>query len=205
MQKKMLSLLVASGLVLAACGQSGSSDDNQKDSEQKANTEEQQQKGDTSGTSDTGKNSNVIKLGDIKTQPEDAVKTAEKEYDGEVKDISFEKEQGKWAYKIEFQKQGEEAEVLINSEDGKVMNKSTEKEDDYDKEKSFEYKDFKPYDEIIKKAKDNFNGDIHEWSLSRDSDEGKFVYDVDLQKGNSKEEFSFDAKTAKILKQEKDD
>lgn len=204
MQKKMLSLLVASGLVLAACGQGGSSDENKSDSEQKANTE-QKQKGDTSGTSETGKNSNVIKLGDIKTQPEDAVKTAKKEYDGELKEISFEKEQGKWAYKIDLQKQGEEGEVIINSKDGKVMNKSTEKEDDYDKAKSFKYEDFKPYDEIIKKAKDNFNGDIHEWSLSRDSDEGKFVYDVDLQKGNSKQEFSLDAKTAKILKNEKDD
>lgn len=204
MQKKMLSLLVASGLVLAACGQGGSSDENKNDSEQKANTE-QKQKGDTSGTSETGKNSNVIKLGDIKTQPEDAVKTAKKEYDGELKEISFEKEQGKWTYKIDLQKQGEEGEVIINSKDGKVMNKSTEKEDDYDKAKSFKYEDFKPYDEIIKKAKDNFNGDIHEWSLSRDSDEGKFVYDVDLQKGNSKQEFSLDAKTAKILKNEKDD
>lgn len=204
MQKKMLSLLVASGLVLAACGQGGSSDENKNDSEQKANTE-QKQKCDTSGTSETGKNSNVIKLGDIKTQPEDAVKTAKKEYDGELKEISFEKEQGKWAYKIDLQKQGEEGEVIINSKDGKVMNKSTEKEDDYDKAKSFKYEDFKPYDEIIKKAKDNFNGDIHEWSLSRDSDEGKFVYDVDLQKGNSKQEFSLDAKTAKILKNEKDD
>lgn len=204
MQKKMLSLLVASGIVLAACGQGGSSDENKNDSEQKANTE-QKQKGDTSGTSETGKNSNVIKLGDIKTQPEDAVKTAKKEYDGELKEISFEKEQGKWAYKIDLQKQGEEGEVIINSKDGKVMNKSTEKEDDYDKAKSFKYGDFKPYDEIIKKAKDNFNGDIHEWSLSRDSDEGKFVYDVDLQKGNSKQEFSLDAKTAKILKNEKDD
>lgn len=204
MQKKMLSLLVASGLVLAACGQGGSSDENKNDSEQKANTE-QKQKGDTSGTSETGKNSNVIKLGDIKTQPEYAVKTAKKEYDGELKEISFEKEQGKWAYKIDLQKQGEEGEVIINSKDGKVMNKSTEKEDDYDKAKSFKYEDFKPYDEIIKKAKDNFNGDIHEWSLSRDSDEGKFVYDVDLQKGNSKQEFSLDAKTAKILKNEKDD
>lgn len=200
----MLSLLVASGIVLAACGQGGSSDENKNDSEQKANTE-QKQKGDTSGTSETGKNSNVIKLGDIKTQPEDAVKTAKKEYDGELKEISFEKEQGKWAYKIDLQKQGEEGEVIINSKDGKVMNKSTEKEDDYDKAKSFKYGDFKPYDEIIKKAKDNFNGDIHEWSLSRDSDEGKFVYDVDLQKGNSKQEFSLDAKTAKILKNEKDD
>lgn len=204
MQKKMLSLLVASGIVLAACGQGGSSDENKNDSEQKANTE-QKQKGDTSGTSETGKNSNVIKLGDIKTQPEDAVKTAKKEYDGELKEISFEKEQGKWAYKIDLQKQGEEGEVIINSKDGKVMNKSTEKEDDYDKAKSFKYEDFKSYDEIVKKAKDNFNGDIHEWSLSRDSDEGKFVYDVDLQKGNSKQEFSLDAKTAKILKNEKDD
>lgn len=204
MQKKMLSLLIASGIVLAACGQGGSSDENKNDPEQKANTE-QKQKGDTSGTSETGKNSNVIKLGDIKTQPEDAVKTAKKEYDGELKEISFEKEQGKWAYKIDLQKQGEEGEVIINSKDGKVMNKSTEKEDDYDKAKSFKYEDFKPYDEIIKKAKDNFNGDIHEWSLSRDSDEGKFVYDVDLQKGNSKQEFSLDAKTAKILKNEKDD
>ncbi|MGN5883812.1 MULTISPECIES: PepSY domain-containing protein [Staphylococcus] len=204
MQKKMVSLLVASGLVLAACGQGGSSDENKNDQEQKANTD-QKQSGDTSSTSETGKNSNTVKLEDIKIKPEEAIKTAKKEYDGELKEISFEKEQGKWAYKIDLQKQGEEAEVIVDSKNNKVINKSTEKEDDYDKNKSFEYKDYKSYEEIIKKAQDQFNGDIHEWSLSKDDDEGKFVYDVDLQKGNEKQEFSFDAKTAKILKQEKDD
>ncbi len=203
MQKKMISLLVASGLVLAACGQGGSSDENKNDQEQKANTD-QKQSGDTSSTSETGKNSNTVKLEDIKIKPERAIKTAKKEYDGELKEISFEKEQGKWAYKIDLQKQGEEAEVIVDSKNNKVINKSTEKEDDYDKNKSFEYKDYKSYEEIIKKAQDQFNGDIHEWSLSKDDDEGKFVYDVDIQKGNEKQEFSFDAKTGEILKQEKD-
>ena len=203
MKTKMLSLLLASGVVLAACGQGGSGDEGKK-SDNDSNKTEQKQSGDTSSTSETGKNSKTIKLNDIKTSPEEAVKTAKKEYDGEVKEISFEKEQGKWAYKVDLQKQGEEAEVVINDNDGKLMHKSTEKEDDYDKKKSFEYKDFKSYKDIIKKAQDDFDGDIHEWSLSKDDDQGKFVYDLDLQKGNNKHEFSYDAKNGKLLSNEKD-
>ncbi|APR61462.1 peptidase [Staphylococcus condimenti] len=203
MKTKMLSLLLASGVVLAACGQGGSSDEGKK-SDNDSNKTEQKQSGDTSSTSETGKNSKTTKLNDIKTSPEEAVKTAKKEYDGEVKEISFEKEQGKWAYKVDLQKQGEEAEVVINDNDGKLMHKSTEKEDDYDKNKSFEYKDFKSYKDIIKKAQDDFDGDIHEWSLSKDDDQGKFVYDLDLQKGNNKHEFSYDAKNGKLLSNEKD-
>lgn len=203
MKTKMISLLFATGVVLAACGQNDGSNEHSKKADDQQPTE-QKQSGDTSNTAKTGKNSNTIKLNDIKTSPEDAVKTAKKEYQGDVKEIAFEKEQGKWTYKVDLQKQGEEAEVVIDNKTGKVLNQSTEKEDDYNKEKSFEYKDFKPYKDVIKTAQDKFAGDIHEWSLSKDDDQGKFVYDIDLKKGNQKEEFSMDAKTGEILKQKQD-
>lgn len=203
MKIKIISLLLSSGMVLAACGQDDGSNEHSKKTDDQKPTE-QKQSGDTSNTSQTGKNNHAIKLNDIKTSPEDAVKTAKKEYQGEVKEISFEKEQGKWAYKVDLQKQGEEAEVVIDDNNAKVINQSTEKEDDYNKEKSFEYKDFKPYKEVIKTAQDKFAGDIHEWSLSKDDDQGKFVYDIDLEKGNQKQEFTIDAKTGKILKQNQD-
>lgn len=46
------------------------------------------------------------------------------------------------------------------------------------------------------------DGDIKEWSLEKD--DGKLVYNIDLKKGNKKQEVTVDAKNGKVLKSEQD-
>ncbi|MEF9574031.1 PepSY domain-containing protein, partial [Staphylococcus aureus] len=53
-----------------------------------------------------------------------------------------------------------------------------------------------------KEGQKEFDGDIKEWSLEKD--DGKLVYNIDLKKGNKKQEVTVDAKNGKVLKSEQD-
>ena len=57
-------------------------------------------------------------------------------------------------------------------------------------------------DGTFKKGQKEFDGDIKEWSLSKD--DGKLVYDLDLKKDKEKHEVTIDAKNGKVLNNEQD-
>lgn len=188
MQLKSLAVLSMSALVLAACGNNAAKEDT---------------KSSDSNNSNTNTTKQVIALDDIKTSPNEAVKKAQDTYKGQdLKEISFEKSNGDWTYKIAQQKTGEESEVIIADKDKKIINKSTEKEDSVDKNDNFKYSDAIDYKKAIKKGQKEFDGDIKEWSL--DKDDGKLVYNMDLKKGNTKHEITVDAKSGEVLKNEED-
>lgn len=150
------------------------------------------------------KSKDTIKVSQIKTSPKQAVKKAKSVYGGQkVKEIAFEKSHGKWAYKIAQQKKGKESEVIVANKSNKVLSKETEKEDHIDKSENFKYSDAISYKKALKKGQNKFNGDVSEWSLSKDK--GKLVYDMDLQKGKTTHEISINAKNGKVLSNEKDD
>lgn len=186
MKFKTIATVTASALLLAACGNDAS--DNSKESK---------------SSNEKGDNKQVIALDKIKTSPKEAVKKAEDVYSGQnLKGISYEKSNGEWAYKIEQQKTGTESEVIISDKNKKVLNKETEKEDSINKNDEFKYSDAIDYKKAIKNGQKEFDGDIKEWSLSED--DGKLVYDMDLQKGNTKHEITVDAKNGKVLNNEQD-
>ncbi|WP_436952411.1 PepSY domain-containing protein [Staphylococcus shinii] len=186
MKIKSFATITASALLLTACGSGASENDTKSDS-----------------SNNEGNSNNVIALNKIKTSPEDAVKKAQEVYSGQnLKGISYEKSNGEWSYKIEQQKSGEESEVIISDKNKKVLNKETEKEDSVNKNDEFKYNDAIDYKEAIKKGQKEFDGDIKEWSLSED--DGKLVYDMDIQKDNTKHEITVDAKNGKILNNEED-
>ncbi|MEB7753081.1 PepSY domain-containing protein [Staphylococcus pseudoxylosus] len=186
MKFKGLVTITASAILLTACG-NGSSDSDTK----------------SESSNNKGDNKQVIALDKIKTSPEDAIKKAQDVYSGQnLKGISYEKSNGEWSYKIEQQKSGEESEVIISDKNKKVLNKETEKEDSVNKNDEFKYNDAIDYKEAIKKGQKEFDGDIKEWSLSED--DGKLVYDMDIQKDKTKHEITVDAKNGKILNNEED-
>ncbi|PHK48643.1 PepSY domain-containing protein [Staphylococcus edaphicus] len=186
MKLKGLATITATAILLTACG-NGSSDSGSK----------------SEGSNKKSDNNQVIALDEIKTSPEDAVKKAQDVYSGQnLKGISYEKSNGEWAYKIEQQKSGEESEVIISDKNKKVLNEETEKEDAINKNDEFKYSDAIDYKKAIKKGQNEFDGDIKEWSLAED--EGKLVYDMDIQKGKTKHEITVDAKNGKVLNNEAD-
>ncbi|MBL0847335.1 PepSY domain-containing protein [Mammaliicoccus fleurettii] len=206
MKFKMISLLLASGIVLAACGNDKS--DDQKDDQKEEKTEqttEQTTKDESKDDEDTNKTTqNTIKWDDVKVSPEDAVKTAQKESEGELKDLSFEKETGDWNYKVELVDGQNENKVLVNADDKSVANVEKETDDDDDdNEQTFKLSDVAKFDDVLKVAQDEAKGDLKEWSLSED--DGQLVYSIDLKEGNNDStEFKIDAKSKEILEQEQD-
>ena len=183
---KTIALLSSAAILLGACGNGGSDSASNKKDE---------------GTKDA-----TVAVKDIKTKPEDAIKKAQPTYKNQVlKDISYEKSNGDWVYKVEQQdtKNNKESEVIINDKDKKVIHKETEKGESNQSNDTFKYSDVKNYKDAIKSAQKDFDGDVKEWSLSKD--DGKLVYNFDLQKGKEKHEVTVDAKTGKVLDNQKDD
>ncbi|MCJ0908258.1 PepSY domain-containing protein [Mammaliicoccus sciuri] len=221
MKYKMLSLLLSAGIVLAACG-NGDDDNNDKKDNQNdekteqttkensnddQNTDDDQDSDDDQNTDDDQSSDktteNTVKWDDVKVSPEDAVKAAQKESKGELKDLSFEKETGDWSYKVELADGTNENKVLINADDKSVTNVEKEQEDSDDNDQTFKLSDVAKFEDALKVAQDKAKGDIKEWSLSEDN--GKLVYSIELKEGNKEStEFTIDAKSKEILEQETD-
>lgn len=214
MKFKWMSLLLASGLVLSACGNDNDDDDNKDDqndqkseqTEKENDSKDNDNKDDSTMSDDKSDNKateKTVKWNDVKVSPEEAVKKAQKEEKGELKDLSFEKETGEWSYKVELKDGQDENKVLINADDNSVTNVENETEDDDDNDKTFKLSDVAKFEDALKVAQDKASGDLKEWSLSEDN--GKLVYSIDLKEGNKDTtEFTIDAKTKEILEQEQD-
>ncbi|MCG7337957.1 PepSY domain-containing protein [Staphylococcus sp. ACRSN] len=184
MKQKYISVLILTSAMLLGCS---NDDSGEKSSENNKKADDR-----------------VITLNQISTSPEDAIKKSRKVYtDQDLKGLAYERENGKWCYKVEQQKNGEESEVIIADKQGKVIHRESEKENDIHKNELFNYGDAIDYKKAIKKSQKEFNGKIKEWSLSKD--EGKLIYDINLEKGKKAHEITVDAKSGKILQNEKDD
>ncbi|MES5812841.1 PepSY domain-containing protein [Mammaliicoccus sciuri] len=209
MKYKILSLLLSAGIVLAACGNSDDDNNDKKDNQNDEKTEQttKENSNDNQNTDDDQSSDkateNTVKWDDVKVSPEDAVKAAQKESKGELKDLSFEKETGDWSYKVELVDGTNENKVLINADDKSVTNVEKEQEDSDDNDQTFKLSDVAKFEDALKVAQDKAKGDIKEWSLSEDN--GKLVYSIELKEGNKEStEFTIDAKSKEILEQETD-
>lgn len=209
MKYKMLSLLLSAGIVLAACGNSDDDNNDKKDNQNDEKTEQttKENSNDDQNTDDDQSSDkateNTVKWDDVKVSPEDALKAAQKESKGELKDLSFEKETGDWSYKVELVDGTNENKVLINADDKSVTNVEKEQEDSDDNDQTFKLSDVAKFEDALKVAQDKAKGDIKEWSLSEDN--GKLVYSIELKEGNKEStEFTIDAKSKEILEQETD-
>ncbi|MCD8787817.1 PepSY domain-containing protein [Mammaliicoccus sciuri] len=209
MKYKILSLLLSAGIVLAACGNSDDDNNDKKDNQNDEKTEQttKENSNDDQNTDDDQSSDkateNTVKWEDVKVSPEDAVKAAQKESKGELKDLSFEKETGDWSYKVELVDGTNENKVLINADDKSVTNVEKEQEDSDDNDQTFKLSDVAKFEDALKVAQDKAKGDIKEWSLSEDN--GKLVYSIELKEGNKEStEFTIDAKSKEILEQETD-
>ncbi len=207
MKYKMLSLLLSAGIVLAACGNGDDDNNDKKDNQNDEKTEQttKENSNDDQNTDDDQSSDkateNTVKWDDVKVSPEDAVKAAQKESKGELKDLSFEKETGEWSYKVELVDGTNENKVLINADDKSVTNVEKEQEDSDDNDQTFKLSDVAKFEDALKVAQDKAKGDIKEWSLSENN--GKLVYSIELKEGNKEStEFTIDAKSKEILEQE---
>ncbi|ARJ51499.1 PepSY domain-containing protein [Staphylococcus lutrae] len=194
MKLKLTTILLSTGFILAACGQ-----DDHHDSEKEANhtktehTHDQQHKNQNT-------DGQTIALNQIKTQPENAIKTAKSAFDGELKQIEYKKEKGEWVYDVELHKGQEEAEIKVSDKDNKVIHKHIDKEKDQEQHPTIQYSDALQFDKAVKKAQEQQQGELKQWTLK--NSDGHFVYEIELNGKQGEKEIVLDAKTSKVLEQD---
>ncbi|WP_414044390.1 PepSY domain-containing protein [Macrococcus sp. EM39E] len=139
----------------------------------------------------------VIKENAIKTDVNDAIKTAKKEVIGDLESISFayDDQEKKWLYKVNLKEYINAHEVKIDAMNNEIIDVISKKEDD--KVMILDYKNVTPVEEIIKIAQRKFDGDIIEWRL--DIENANVEYYLKLFKDGKYKEFEIDATTKEIL------
>ncbi|MBA8759374.1 hypothetical protein GWK87_03400 [Staphylococcus schleiferi subsp. coagulans] len=197
MRFKVLSLLLSTGVVLAACGHDDQ--DDHDDHQEHAQRTEQKSDNQSNASSQNMTTQNVNK---VKTQPEDAIKTAQKSFDGDVKKIEYKNDHGEWVYEIGLFKGNKEAEIKVSDKDNKVIHKEQETEHEMDNEKAIQYQDAISFKEAVQKAQKKYDGDLKQWQLNQD--DGQFVYEIELSSKQGEQEITLDAKSGDVLKQDKD-
>lgn len=169
------------------------------------------------GGTETAGNSNVaesdggqtgdatIALEDINLMAADALSIAESEFEGDLHEISFEEEDGKWVYIFDMKNDSEEAEVIIDQAAEEVVDVRTETNGDNDDQNEvLDYTSLNEgYDAVDEAVADAGGGELIEWTLSME--DGTPEYDIDLEYEGQTHEYKIDAETLEILESEQDD
>lgn len=149
-------------------------------------------------------------------EQEDVVRIIEDKYDGHIKEIELEKDDGKQKYEVEYTKGNREYEVEIDANDGKVIKEEVEvahqhhanhKDDNREPEKTPKntnknngYISTQKASEI---AQQKYPGHIEEVEL--DDNDGRRIYEIEIETKRGEVELEIDAKTGEIIDVEWDD
>lgn len=165
-------------------------DNNQNDRQQEGN------KGDKNDNTEQQKQnkSTTPKNNEKKTtiNPKEAIDIALSEFSGTVKELEFEKDDGRLIYEIEVIAGYEEAEFKIDASTGEIVkNKRKKTSENFDKQTVINAK------EAIDIALNKFSGTIKELEL--DEDDGRLIYEVEIKSSHEKAEVEIDAYTGEVL------
>ncbi|REH78034.1 PepSY domain-containing protein [Staphylococcus felis] len=204
MKFKILGMLLSAGVILAACG-NDDDDNNQSNNNQNQNqTEQTNSTNDSDDAQDsddqTQQNSNSQQtrhVSDIQTSPDQAIETAKKSFDGDLKSIEYKQENGEWIYEVNLVNGNEEGEVKVSDSDNKVINVHKEQDNDNEQNETINEKDAIKYEDAVKKAQDEVSGELKQWTLN--DDDGQLVYEVELMDGTQEKEVQLDAKSGDIV------
>ncbi|HLR74314.1 MAG TPA: PepSY domain-containing protein [Virgibacillus sp.] len=130
----------------------------------------------------------------------DAVEFALKEFTGTVTEIELDEDDGRFIYEIEIKSGNEKAEFDIDVYTGEIL--SIEIENKRKQQLPDESK-LIHVNEAIDIALNEFSGTITDLEL--DKDDGRYIYEIDIQSGHEEVELDIDAYTGKILSIEIDD
>ena len=212
--------VLASALVLGACGANVSADDMEWETEEN--------KGSVSVKDNTETASG--------TTAQQAVDKALKEFEGTVTDVEYDEDDGVYYYDVEIENGNDDFEVKLNAEDLSIIEQDLERDDDdndrdddRDDEESDDddnevkaaeksssqsaenngstklsdvFKDDKAA-EAIEAAHKNFDGILE--GVSYEEDDGVYYYEVKLENKNEEYEVKLKADDLSVLEEEHDD
>jgi len=124
---------------------------------------------------------------------EEAITTAKENFDGILESITYEEDDGRYYYEVQLENKNEEYEVKLDSEDFSVLE---EERDDDNNDRGFKKleaaheEQIISFEEAVKLAKENVNGEVRDWQY--DVDDFEFEFEI------NDTEVKIDAKSGQV-------
>lgn len=209
MKNKKLILLLATTLVLGACGNQATTPKDKAQEEKPAVEEKAAEKannGVKEVANDDKKSNDDKNVREFKRNPipkveksmEDAIKIFHDHFKDEainIKSIKLDFFNEALDYVIEGFKEGNEYELRIAADNGAIVDEKTEKDDDKD-EKALDLSKIIKAEDAMKKALEGQKKDAWVVEYELEIDDGKAVYDIDVENG---QDVKIDAVTGEML------
>ena len=114
----------------------------------------------------------------------------------EVSSVALDEEDGKYVYDIEGFTKSKEYEARIDAESGEVIGQEEDDDEKDDDDIAIDFTKIASPEEAMSKALENNKGYVTSYDLDHDDDDGRIVYDIDVEGGDDVE---LDAETLDIL------
>lgn len=199
---------LASALILGACGSNVSADGMEWETKE------------SNGTANVRDNTEAT----VENTAQDAVDKALEEFDGKIKKVEYDEDDGVYYYEIEIKNGNEDFEVKLNAEDLNVIEKDLDRDDDDNddrdevsaaatdnksagtdtKENVSAEKAFgeDKSSEAVTAAKESFDGLLE--SVSYEEDDGMYYYEVQLESKTEEYEVKLNADNLTVIEEERE-
>lgn len=199
MNKKLLALTLALGLVLGGCGKAKDTNPEPKDTSIEKQVEDSEDTSkDDDGNVKASEKTSSPNINEVKIDLNASLAKFEEVFadkDIAIEEVKLELENGTYLYKFEGKKENKEYSLSFDANTGDI--KAQKEEEDKDKEK-IEAIDFSkiisPKEAIDKAIAGQDGAKVVEWSLK--TDDGKTKYEIDIENGTDKE---VDALTGEVV------
>ena len=202
MKKFNLVLVLALVLSLALVGCQGPSAPATMDETDQSKMQNVASEADTAGD-DAKTDSNTATENAITLSAEDAVKIFNDKYANvNIDEISFEKDNGVYAYEINGFDDANEYELEVNAADGSIIKEKSEKDNTADK-KAIDLGLIKNIDELVATSLKDAGDGYHLDSFSIEHEAGITKLDIEVEDANGKDiEYEYNLETKELIKKD---
>lgn len=195
----VLVLVLVLSLTLVACNNAPQTMDETDQSKMQDVASEADTAGDDAKTDSNAATENAITL-----SAEDAVKIFNDKYANvNIDEISFEKDNGVYAYEINGFDDANEYELEINAVDGSIIKDKVEKDNTSDK-KALDLTLIKNIDELVAASLKDAGDGYHLNSFSLEHEAGITKLDIEVEDANGKDiEYEYNLETKELIKKDK--
>lgn len=203
MKKFNLVLVLALVLSLALVGCQGPSAPATMDETDQSKMQNVASEADTAGD-DAKTDSNAASENAITLSAEDAVKIFNDKYANvNIDEISFELDNGVYAYEINGFDDASEYELEVNAADGSIIKEKSEKDNTADK-KAIDLGLIKNIDELVATSIKDAGDGYHLNSFSIEHEAGITKLDIEVEDANGKDiEYEYNLETKELIKKDK--
>ena len=199
MKKTILILALVLSLALVGCNKAPATMDETDQSKMQDVASEADTAGDDAKTDSKAATENAITL-----SAEDAVKIFNDKYANvNIDEISFEKDNGVYAYEINGFDDANEYELEVNAADGSIIKDKVEKDNTSDK-KAIDLGLIKNIDELVATSIKDAGDGYHLNSFSLEHEAGITKLDVEVENASGKDiEYEYNLETKELIKKDK--